>query len=313
VNFKFKYTDKIVGFFVVLSFLILLGVSFLIIYNQRLFTKKYTFHTSFEDANGIKPNKDILFKGFKIGKIKNFELNRFNWIDVEFFIYETYIDRIRENSVLNKSANPLTGSQIVFIPNMTSDQLAREGSIIPSLDMKEGELLLARGEVEKQADQISNIINSVNDLLKSINDDDNPDANSISRILVNTADSVEQLNRQLQTVDAILGNVELFSEDLREPEGLVQRLIDPDGDIMFNSLQKSLASLADAMEDLSELTTFLRGQENQIESLLIESTTTLDQAQEVIEGIRNNPLVKSGITEKKDQDLVKESIRDRDF
>jgi phospholipid/cholesterol/gamma-HCH transport system substrate-binding protein len=313
MNFKFKYTDKIVGIFVILSLFIFIGAALLIILNQKWFERKYTFRTQFADATGLKPNQDIFFKGFKIGKIRSFVLNRNNVIDSEFFIYERYIEKINEYSVLNKASNPLTGSMVIFTPNLMHNRIADEYSFIPSMDFDEGKLIQAAGEVEKKADAISNIISEVEQLLKAVNSDHNPEAGSIARTLVNTADIVESVKGDMKNIDRILYNTRLLSEQMKTPDGLVQRLIDPTGDIMFNSIRKSLDSLQSVMANLSVFSTFLNSQSNQIESLLLESKDTMKQAQDVLEGIRNNPLIRGGIQEKKEQEEVKQTIRDRDF
>lgn len=313
MNYKFKYTDKIVGVFVLLSFVLLIGSLFLIAFNQKLFKKKYTFYTRFNDAIGLSRNEDIMFKGFKIGKVKDITLNKENLVDVEFYIFENFIDRITENSVINKASNPITGSTIVFTPNKKTNRIADEYSFIPSLNSEMGQYLLALNQVEKKADSISNIITNIEVFLTSLNSDHNAGDNSIARILVNAADIVESIKYELKTIDKILSNVNQLSHNMKNPDGLVQRMIDPEGDYMFNSLKTSLNSLVIIMEDLSKFSNFINTQSSQIETLLLEGKETMVEAQDVIEGIKNNPLIKYGIQEKKEQDVVTESIRDRDF
>jgi phospholipid/cholesterol/gamma-HCH transport system substrate-binding protein len=341
MKLRFKYTDKIVGIFVFASLLLLLSIVFLIILNQKLFIKKYEFTSKFDDASDIKVNQDIYFKGFKIGKISNVSLNEKNEVDVDFFVYEQYYGRMKKDSVLNKSSNPITGGKIVLIQNENGKELSKEHSYIPSLDTDEGQALLQRGIISKQADTVSNlfdqvgsILGTVDDLLKSINTDQNPDKNSIARILVNTADSVQMVKKELGRVDGIvdqvpqmitkvddsmtkvneiLENFKELSAEMKNPDGMVRRLIDPNGEVMFNSIEKSLNSLTEIMDELSKFTFFINGEQKQIETLLIESKNTMKDARDVIEGIKNNPLIKGGITDKKVQEKVKESIREKDF
>lgn len=313
MKLRFKYTDKIVGLFLLISLAFLIGAIFLIIYNNKMFTKKYHYYSQFDNANGLKINQNIFFKGFKIGRVTKISLNTNNLVDISFFVYKNYIDKITVNSVLNKASNPITGSRIVFIPNSIETEIAPEKSMIYSLDTKEGKLLLANGEVKKKADAISNIIASISDLLNSLNSDRNADDNSIARILVNAADSVEKINKELLTVDKILKNIKFLSYQMKSPDGLVKRLIDPSGEFMFNSIQISLDQLSSMMKDLHKFSTFAVGQTDQIESLILDSQTTIDNVNDVLEGIKNNPLIKGGITEKKDQETIKQTVRDRDF
>ncbi len=313
MEFKFKYTDKIVGIFVLLSIFLLLFVFILIIFNQKFFTKKFYFSSAFNDANGLKLNQDIIFKGFKIGKINKITLNASNQIDVDFFIYEKYINRITENSILNKASNPISGSSIIFTQNEFNNRIADEYSFIPSLDTKAGQFLLEIGEVEKKADDISNIISNIDKFMASLNKDRNADDNSIARILVNTADIVESVKGELDSIDTILTNVKLLSNKMKTPDGLVQRLIDPEGDIMFKSIKSSLDNLALIMSDLAVVSKILNSKSKDIENIITDSKMTMKDAQDIIEGLKTNTVLKNIINEDEEQDVVKDSIRDRDF
>ncbi len=314
MNFKFKHTDKIVGAFIVLSLLLLIITSFLIIFNKKIFTRKYMFTTQFNFAGGLKINQDIMFKGYKIGKIANFNLNKQNTIDTFFYIYSDYIDKITENSVISKSVNPITqGVSIILESNLKNNRIADEFSFIPSSDMLESQILMENGEIEKKYDNITTIIEDIGTIVSSLTRDHNADENSIARIMVNTADIVEKAKGEMDNINAMLYNFRLLSDKMQTPDGLVQRLLDPDGTLMFNSLKKSLDNLASMMGELNEFSQFINGQSTQIETLLVESKMTMKQAQDVIEGIRNNPLIKAGITEKKEQEVIKQNIRDRDF
>ncbi|OHD14076.1 MAG: hypothetical protein A2086_12125 [Spirochaetes bacterium GWD1_27_9] len=327
MKFKLKYTDKIVGVFAFLSLFVFIGLIMVIIVNQKIFIKKHEFNTKFEDANGLKVNQDVFFKGFKIGKVKSIDLNFQNKVDVKFYIYDEFISRIKKGSVINKVANPIfTDAKLIFIQNEVSTILAPEKSYIPSLDSIEGKALLTSGQVKKEADAIANIMKTVesilftvDDLLKSINSDQNASKNSITRILVSTGDTIESVhktvnsvNKQLESASVILENFKTLSYEMKDPDGMVRRLVDPDGTYMFNSIQKSLDSLSVTMENLSKFTGFVSGQSKQIEALLIDTRTTLKEAQLVIEGIKNNPIIKAGITDKKDQQKVKDSVREKE-
>ncbi|HOJ63974.1 MAG TPA: hypothetical protein PLE45_06090 [Spirochaetota bacterium] len=243
-----------------------------------------------------------------------------NSVEIDFFIYEPYINIIKENSVLHKASNPLSGATILLIPNSYSENIAKPGSFVPSLDIEEGIALLSKGEIKKQADVISNIIKSVEDILASINSDRNADQNSIARILVNTADSIEILKRELLKFENVINNFnditynfKSLSIELKDPDGMAKRLIDPEGDIMFNSIQKSLNSLSEMMDQLAKFSYFVNSQSKQIEMLLNQSRNTIKETQDVIEGIKNNPLIKGGITEKKSEETLQKTVREKDF
>ena len=153
---------------------------------------------------------------------------------------------------------------------------AEDNSFKVSLDTKEGQAQVKKGVIKKEADKISGIIDkvdsilsTVDDLLKSINSDNNASQNSIARILVNTGDTIEEFKKQMKTVESILNGVNItvdnfknLSYEMKEPDGMVKRLLDPSGEFMFNSLQKSLNSLSIMMDELSNFRDLLMGSQD---------------------------------------------------
>ncbi len=313
----FKYTDKIVGAFIILSWFIFFGAIILILINQKVFIKKYHYNTIFEDSKGLRKQSEILFQGFVIGKITDYRLNDEDTVDVDFYIYENYIDRFTLSSVMSKSTSPIAGSIIEFLKNDTTDDIYPEFSFVPSLDTPQGKLIMASGLIKKKSDSISHIITQVDMLLTSLNTDHNESDSAIARTLVNTADTMEILKREMYTFGEILDNFKNLSYQMREADGLVQRLVDPTGEYMFNSLQESLGDLNLITEnltlmsnDLKSFTTFINGQQREIDSVIQESREAMRQATELIEGIKNNPLIKGGVPVRNEQEVIKQNIRE---
>ena len=253
---------------------------------------------------GLKIDTDIIYNGFAIGKIKKLTLNEEDMVVVDFYIYEKYFSRITEGSVLNRVNNPLSGSTVYFIRNRDSEVIIPAGNSIPSLDMPDGIALLNAGVIKPRVDAISNILVNVDRLLMSLNSDHNAEANAISRILVNSADIVEKLKVDMYAVSEMLDNFKTLSFNMREAEGLVQRLVDPEGELMFNSLQKSLNELAVTMEAISSFSGFVNNKQTEIESLMLDGKRAVDDTRDVLEGVKNNPLIKGGISTKKEPPCI---------
>jgi len=310
MKFSFRHTDKVVGAFMLSAVFILLISLIFVLLNQKIFVKKHNYKTQFIDRVGLKTNTDIVFNGFVIGKLKDFNLNEKDIVDVDFYIFDEYYTRITVGSVLSKMSNPLSGSTVYFIKNYNSEIIVPEGSMIPSLDMEEGKSLLASGIIKPRVDAISNILANVDNLLKSINNDKNADANSIARILVNTADIIEKLKSDLFVFGEMMENFNTLSQDMKDADGLVQRLVDPEGVYMFNSLQKSLTELSNVMENFNNFSKFVNNQQKEIEVLMIDGKRTVDETRQVIEGVKNNPLIKGGIAPKKEQLPANSNLRE---
>jgi phospholipid/cholesterol/gamma-HCH transport system substrate-binding protein len=61
------------------------------------------------------------------------------------------------------------------------------------------------------------------------------------------------------------------------------------------------------------MTASLNAQMPTVAATLAETQNALRQAQDVLQGLKNNPLLKGGIPERKDQTQVYQSLRDGEF
>ncbi|MFW5684424.1 MAG: hypothetical protein ACOC1I_06190, partial [Spirochaetota bacterium] len=138
-----------------------------------------------------------------------------------------------------------------------------------------------------------------------------------------------QIAGVLAQVEQITANLEQTSAALRDPTGLATTLLDPQGSLatlldddnelyhqiqhIVDSLQTSVNGLNDSLDRVSEFTGYLNTAQPQITSLLEEGRQTLDTGQDVLEGLRNNPLLRGGIPEQREQPATFRSVRDEEF
>jgi phospholipid/cholesterol/gamma-HCH transport system substrate-binding protein len=123
-------------------------------------------------------------------------------------------------------------------------------------------------------------------------------------------------------VDGIGADVKKLTESIADPTGLVPKLLDPKGSIKTllddqNALYDRITGLlGEVHSTMSTLDTMVRRLNNEmpgISVLLEEGKGTLVKAQDVLEGLRNNPILKGGITERKEQEALFRSLRDEEF
>ncbi|MBN2460567.1 MAG: MCE family protein [Candidatus Cloacimonetes bacterium] len=314
MKFKFRHTDKIVGIFFFSAVLVLVLSFVIIALSQKMLEKKYDFHTIFPDAVGLSPSTVLKFRGFEIGKVKSYVLNDDNLIETEIIIYEDYRNKIVANSAINKSSNPITGkSSLEFLQGADPEQVLPEGSFIPSLNMPEGQRLLEAGLIEKKGDAISSILDNVDQMLYNLNRDENADQGSIFRMIYNLANASEKLDlnmgelnqllvllnsdlkESMHNLDLTLHNASIMLENYSQPEGLLARMIDPEGDQLLQPLGNSLRQLEENLGELEKLLEFIGSQAPEIAEILIEGKNSLQTAQNTLEGINNNPFIRGGI------------------
>jgi phospholipid/cholesterol/gamma-HCH transport system substrate-binding protein len=300
----------------------LIFVIFMLGSKQRWFAKDYQFRTYFESAAGLSNNMAILYKGFTIGNVRSFDLTSDNRVEVLFFIYDTYIDRVTEGSLVELSVSPIgLGSQFLFYPGLGHDQL-EEGSLIPAVASGEGRALIREGLalVPNYDDSITQLISRADTLLQDIDGVAvlvrealaGSDESSIGRTMggieetaagltavpgaINeTLDTLTaELEALLASIQPVISNVETLTGELIEPDGLLFTALDTEGPV-YTSLVESLSALSGTLQNLERVIAFVPSQLPQVAGILGELRTALGTAEDVLTALTNNPLLKNGI------------------
>ncbi|MBN2656639.1 MAG: MCE family protein [Spirochaetales bacterium] len=348
MKFKFRFAEQIVGVFVLISLILVCMALILIGINKRWLREDLYYLSSFPSATGLRTGMSITLRGFKIGELQSIELGEDNMIGVSFVVYEEYINRVVKNSVIELQANPLgLGAQIVFYPGIEKGNPLQEGSFIYSTAVPEGRRLIKDGLVDKDSsgDIIVKILNDADEMVLSLNSllitlDEtllgyNP--GPVGQILDGLGDVMPGIsgvlgdvqNRTLPGVEAVLADLKkismsmvLLARELETVEGLVPKILDPEGSIatflnddnqLFNQVYGILDELQKSMGQVRELMTYLNGLSPEISSLVEGTGATIDEAEKVLQGLKNNPLLRGGIEEESPQDSVAAPIRDGEF
>ncbi|MBN2444285.1 MAG: MCE family protein [Spirochaetales bacterium] len=123
----------------------------------------------------------------------------------------------------------------------------------------------------------------------------------------------------LTSVDNIMANLDILVAD---PKGIVVDLIDPkgsiktlldDGNVLFTDIQEMVNSVRRIIDELESVAKFITGVTPQISGLIEQGKETLNQGQDVLEGLKNNPLLSGGITKEREQPTTYQSYRDEEF
>ncbi len=364
MKLRIKYADQVVGAFILVALLILAVALILVGLNQRWFEKTYRYKSEFLSGAGIAPGTAIMFRGFEIGKIEEIELTPDNAVDVTFFVYGEYHDRVREFSILELSISPIgLGNALLFHPGKSAS-VKPEGTYIPRADSPAGRTIIQGGLVDIPAkdDTITRILAEAGPLMadareaittinRTVRDIDDAvkgrGSGPVADILSDAADTVGSLKGVVATLDSelpgVIGNVDAavgdiravmakidavsadvksFTEAIADPTGLVTRLFDPKGSIKKfldddNELYDRFTRLMDEVDSTLKSVEAIAGRLERempgISVLLDEGKATLVKAQDVLEGLKNNPLLKGGVPERKEQGGLYRSLRDEEF
>ncbi|MFA6597168.1 MAG: MlaD family protein [Ignavibacteriaceae bacterium] len=339
MKFKLRYSERIVGAFIIVAIIIVAASTGYLIMNKKVFEKKFSFRAKFSDAVGLSSSTPVYFKGFKIGVISQFELTEDNYIIADLNVYEEYRKKIVKNSALFKSVNPVTStSTIEFLQGPDNLSELAEGSMIPGIDIPEGETLLANNMVQKTGDPLNAIIYNLAAFSENINKDNNVDKGAIFRALVNMADVAESMKKISTTLNVDLENISQpdklgkrplsslvlnaasITDSLRimtgmvnhslkqldtvlsvygKPEGLAVKLIDPDKKLIIEPISKTITNINEILPKLVTFSEFLVTQQGQFDAILKRIEETLEEVQVTFEAINGSPFIGRPKSERK--------------
>ncbi len=345
MKLKYKYSKHFVTIFMLVAGLILVSAVTFMIINQKVFEMKHIYKAKFSDAQGLTGLTPVYFKGFNIGNITNFELTVDNYVIAEFEVFNDYKNKIVVNSALQKSLNPITGaSTIQFIQGRSSSKLLVEGSLIPDVQVPEGEYLLFTKEVFKSGDALSTFVENLKDFSTALNSDHNADEGAIFRTLVNVADATEEMKSlmknlnsnlsfakedRLSPIQSSIQNISTLALSLNEtaksitlafqrvdtlianyskPEGLIEKAIDPSGEQVLRPLGKTITSLGELTNEMKTFADYINSQSAYMSLTIMELNRTLNQAQKFFDGI-NKSFFGSTNTQGSKVNLPSERIR----
>jgi phospholipid/cholesterol/gamma-HCH transport system substrate-binding protein len=282
----------------------------------------------------------IRLKGFEIGKLSGISLTNDNMVEIEFFIMDTYYDKVLPNSVLELSSNPLgLGGGMFFHPGKGPAGPLPEFSYIPSMDLDVGKQLVEKGLVDRSAgeDPIGAVIASIGPILVQVDTtllsiEEMVDSLSssikgegpgpLSAVLNDLETTTGQINSVLENLDRVVANVEELTGGMTDPTGLVKKLLDPKGTVatildddnqLYDEIIQSVEDLNRIIAELGEFVAFMNATQPQISGVLETGRDALDQGKDVLEAVKNNPLLRRGIPEKLEQPTTFQSFRDEDF
>ena len=298
MKFKIKHADKIVGIFTITG---ILSISLLLIFmgiNQRWFAQNYYYNTIFLSADGIKAGMPVKYKGFPIGLIKKIGFNEENNVKVDFYIYGEYVNLITPYTIIQKATSPIgLGSDILIHPGPYSPEHLPENSFILSYNLPEAKTLIESGLVDLAQsdniitniiDQISPVISNLNLLLDSFN---------------KTLQGEESIpsGKIIKNIEGIVKNLNKISSNLSDPNNSITA-ITKDNRELYKNIDEILVSLNKTMTELNDFSNYLNQATPRLTGVIEEGRGALKEGTAVMEGLKNNPLLRSGITQKEQAD-----------
>ena len=236
---------------------------------------------------------------------------------------------------VNEILYSLEETLLIVESGLRGDRGNQIGSLLYSTDS----LIVSLNDVlEGRGDgPIGEILDNVNSTTATLDTSVNDILGTVGSVTDSLQKTVDVTTRELSTlldglkgvasrVDQMAANMETMTANLADltadPTGLVTKLLAPKGSIqtlldddnqLYNQVGQMLAKVDLIIAELATFAQFVTGTTPQLTGLLEEGRAALEQGQDVLVALKNNPLLRGGVPEKKDQPTTFNSLRDEEF
>jgi phospholipid/cholesterol/gamma-HCH transport system substrate-binding protein len=148
----------------------------------------------------------------------------------------------------------------------------------------------------------------------------------LNTMVADTTAMINNVSKKIDTflvkLNGISDNLEKTTAEFRDPTGMVTKILDPKGSVatlldddnaLYVQIQAILQGIKTTTDQLQTFSSFINDKSPELAMVIAKSKTALDKGSDVLEGIKNNPLIRSGIVEQKEQPTTFQSYRDEDF
>jgi phospholipid/cholesterol/gamma-HCH transport system substrate-binding protein len=310
MKFKIRFVDQIVGIFVLVA---IVGIAVILIFigiNQRWFAKNYDFTSKFPSGEGLSVGMPLMLQGFEIGKVSRISLTDDNMVDIEFYVEDTYYEKVLPNSILELVSSPIgLGNTLKFHPGKNDGKSAPlpENSNIPAANTAEGKALLAKELVVMPAgeDEITSVLQKINPILDetrgvvsqlrkltsdidlAVNGKGGPMGTMISQLSLAPDKLNQAIDNLNATVDRIGDRVDKISSDFTgiadKANGAIGRI-----DSAAANLQDIMANLKTTSEGLTDtrgLATRLLDPQGSIATILNDDNKLFNQVEDALSNV----------------------------
>jgi phospholipid/cholesterol/gamma-HCH transport system substrate-binding protein len=184
---------------------------------------------------------------------------------------------------------------------------------------KPGSLGSNLGSLQNALDGLNVMLGSVNHLMATLDTQGSKTLDAVGSELPKT---LLQVNTLLDSVNSMAKDLQGTTSALKDPTGLAIKLVDPKGSLatilndnnqLWSKVNKMLDNVQSMTDDLKRTTSGVADEVPKLSGLLLETRQTMAKAQDVLEGLRNNPLLSGGVTPKAEPKATFQSGREGDF
>jgi len=256
----------------------------------------------------------VLYKGYTIGRVKKVEFNvAADRMDVQFSIFKEYTDKVKQGSRVDFLISPISalgGNQFLFYPGRgLEEKPLPPGTLIPPANAPESRNLPDRNltTAPPRDDGISNIINQVGITLGKLNEalGEGSEENKLTLI-------VDDLVKIVAELHPVIANFRELTEKFKEPDNAVMAFLNSEGDL-YGNLDKTLEAASGTLQQLEGTIGDIHTQTPQLGATFSRLLTALKSVNQLLDSVKNNPLLKGGVPEQTETRAGGSSARNMEF
>ncbi|MCB5259708.1 MAG: MlaD family protein [Candidatus Cloacimonetes bacterium] len=148
-------------------------------------------------------------------------------------------------------------------------------------------------------DLLNQNLRELNKITANLNSDHNPDAGVVLRIVNNIADISESISGQTAAIEQLISTANLAASNYANPDSLILKMLDPQGDVLIAPLSSSLYALSGSLQETEKILGSLSRSNPELLLMINNLNEVLEKANKTLEALNNNPLLRKGITPSK--------------
>ncbi|MGA9177102.1 MAG: MlaD family protein [Desulfobacterales bacterium] len=246
---QIEFREKMVGFFIVITIGLALGILVFIGRGQHWFKKKTTYYTYFNEGYNLKPGAQVKIFNTWVGFVEKVELTRENRVKITIKIFENDAAKIRADSIATVDSPTIIGSEFIAItPGSPEKPAIPKGGIINSKAKKNIGEYLKEYDIEKKIEDFGQLISDLKIVMERLKDPKGP----LFSVLYDMKDVMNKLNKGEGSLGRLVMEEDLYREarmsikDLREASASINEL--------GNTVANGIHLLPDTMEQINEIT-----------------------------------------------------------
>lgn len=257
------------GLFVIVSTTLVATLILVMGKEHQIFASQSPFYSQFADVKGLSSGAPVRLGGISIGRVDEVGFSSDEndpSVHVRLLINDSYLDRVREDSVATIDTQGLLGDRFISLSSGSSGASLAPGSVIQSAVLADLDQVLLRAQ--QAVENTAQITEQINTSLTGLSPDTFQNIASASQSIADLARAVksekgflhrliysekegEQLIRSLATTSS---DISALINEARHGNGLIHSLLySKTGDATVQQILATLRDISDASKGVSSV------------------------------------------------------------